>query len=250
MFKVNKVNKARKILKFLTSFLFKLFQLILGFKERRKDYGVEIFEYFYLPWRTDNKFLEYMKLVENHTLNPHSRLFNLYEISKRYLIEDTSFFEIGCWRGGGIGLVALANKEKRIDYFACDTFSGVVNSSERDSFFKNNEYSDATVDHVEEIEEITGSKFSIIEGNFPSSFNKKKLNKPISLAHIDVDTYTSAKESLSFVVENSIKGAVIILDDYGGWFTDGITLLGNELKLSKNLLVFPNHVGQLIVIKR
>ena len=29
------------------------------------------------------------------------------------------------------------NKDKNIDYYSCDTFAGVVNSSEKDSFFKN-----------------------------------------------------------------------------------------------------------------
>ena len=42
---------------------------------------------------------------------------------------------------------------------------------------------------------------------------------------------------------------MIILDDYGGWFTDGVTKFGNELKLNKDLVVIPNHLGQLIIYK-
>ena len=57
-------------------------------------------------------------------------------MSKRYLIDNTSFIEVGSWKGGVSGLVSLANKDKNVDYFVCDTFSGVVNSSEED-FFKN-----------------------------------------------------------------------------------------------------------------
>ena len=49
MFNLKKVKKARKILKIATDLLFKIFQLILRYKETRKDYGIEIFEYFYLP---------------------------------------------------------------------------------------------------------------------------------------------------------------------------------------------------------
>ena len=48
---------------------------------------------------------------------------------------------------------------------------------------------------------------------------------------------------------SSINGAMIILDDYGGWFTDGITKFGNELKQNKQLIVIPNHLGQLIIYK-
>ena len=52
MFNLNKVTKARKRLALITNLLFKLFQFNLRYKENRKDYGIEIFEYFYLPWKT------------------------------------------------------------------------------------------------------------------------------------------------------------------------------------------------------
>ena len=61
MFHLKKVVKARKRLEFVTKILFNLFQLNLRYKENRKDYGIEIFEYFYLPWRNDEEFNEYFK---------------------------------------------------------------------------------------------------------------------------------------------------------------------------------------------
>ena len=249
MFNLKKVIKARKKLDLITYFLFKLFQINLRYKEERKDYGIEIFEYFYLPWKADEKFIQNYQLIKNYTLNPKSRLFTIYEMSKRYLTENSSFVEVGCWKGGVSGLVALENKYKEVDYFVCDTFSGVVNSSEKDTFFKNAEYSNASIDDVQEVENITGQKFNIVKGIFPKSIEKIHISKPISFAHIDVDTYVSAKESLDFLLANSIKGAMIILDDYGGWFTDGVTKFGNELKSNKELVVVPNHLGQLIVYK-
>jgi len=249
MFELNKVTKARKRLDFLTSILFKLFQINLRYKEQRKDYGVEIFEYFYLPWKTDREFNKHYELIKNFTLNPKSRLFTIYEMSKKYLVEDTSFVEVGCWKGGASGLVALENQNKNVDYFICDTFTGVVNSSDNDTFFMNNEYNTASIDDVKQIENISGKKFNIVEGVFPKSIEKTLMEKPISFAHIDVDTYISAQESIDFILLNAIKGAVIILDDYGGWFTDGVTKLGNELKLKEDLFIVPNHLGQLIIYK-
>ena len=250
MFNLNKVLKARKRLNFITSILFKLFQINLRYKENRKDYGIEIFEYFYLPWKTDEKFNNHYELIKNYTLNPKSRLFTIYEFSRQHLINETSYFEVGSWRGGASGLVALENEHKNVDYFVCDTFEGVVNSSEKDSFFKNNEYNTASTTDINEVEKITSKKFQIVKGIFPNSMENVKINKPVSFAHIDVDTYVSAKESLEFLLANSISGAVIILDDYGGWFTDGITKLGNELKLEESLFVVPNHLGQLIIFKK
>lgn len=249
MFNLKKVIKARKRLAYLTSFLFKLFQINLRYKENRKDYGIEIFEYFYLPWNTSEEFNLSYDLISNHTLNPKSRLYTLYDMSKRYLKPDTSFIEVGCWKGGVTGLVILSNKNKNIDYYACDTFSGVVNTSDKDSFFKGKEYDDTNTNNINEIEGIVGEKIQTVQGIFPNSMKEVKLDKPISFAHIDVDTYISAKESLEFISANTIQGALVILDDFGGWFTDGVTKLGNELKSDKRYFVAPNHLGQLLIYK-
>tara|TARA_Y100001970_G_scaffold231433_1_gene287671 strand:- start:13458 stop:14210 length:753 start_codon:yes stop_codon:yes gene_type:complete len=249
MFNLKKVKKARKRLEYLSSLLFKLFQLSLRYKEKRKDYGIEIYEYFYLPWRTHKEFNKSYDLISNYTLNPKSRLFTIYDMSKRYLMEDTSFVEVGCWRGGVTGLVALSNKDKNIDYYACDTFSGVVNTSDKDSFFKGNEYNDTSINTINELKNIVDEEINTVKGNFPNSMEKINLVKPISFAHIDVDTYISAKESLEYLSAHAIKGALIILDDFGGWFTDGVTKFGNELKSDKQYFVVPNHLGQLLIYK-
>ena len=249
MFNLKKVKKARKRLEYLSSLLFKLFQLNLRYKEKRKDYGIETYEYFYLPWRTDKEFNKSYDLISNYTLNPKSRLFTIYDMSKRYLMDDTSFVEVGCWRGGVTGLVALSNKDKNIDYYACDTFLGVVNTSDKDSFFKGNEYNDTSINTIIELKNIVDEEINTVEGNFPNSMEEINLDKPISFAHIDVDTYISAKESLEYLSAHAIKGALIILDDFGGWFTDGVTKFGNELKSDKQYFVVPNHLGQMLIYK-
>ncbi len=76
---------------------------------------------------------------------------------------------------------------------------------------------------------------------------QKIIHKKISFAHIDVDTYISAKESFDFIMQNAVKGAVVDLDDYGGWFTDGVTKFGNELRQQKEYFAVPNHLGQMII---
>ena len=148
------------------------------------------------------------------------------------------------------GIFNSGEPEKEVDYFLCDTFSGVKNSSGKDSFFKNNEYDDATVEDVKKIEKISGQQFNIVEGIFPNSFSNVNIKKPISFAHIDVDTYISAKESFEFISSNSNSGALIILDDYGGWFTDGVTSFGNEIMKNKEFFAVPNHLGQLLIFKK
>ena len=43
---------------------------------------------------------------------------------------------MGTWKGGVCGLISLANEDKDIDIYACDTFSGVKNASNKDTFLK------------------------------------------------------------------------------------------------------------------
>jgi len=249
IFNLKKVKKARRRLQIITNILFKLFQLNLRYKEKRKDYGLEIYEYFYLPWKTDKEFNKIYSLISDYTLNPTSRLYTIYDLSKKYLLPNSTFIEVGCWKGGVTGLVALANKNKSIDYFACDTFTGVTNASNKDTFFKGNEYNDANIEDLVEVGKISNEEFMIVEGTFPDSIDKNKIIKPITFAHIDVDTYLSAKESFEFIDKNSDKGALIILDDYGGWFTDSATEFGNEIKDRDEYFVVPNHLGQLLIYK-
>ena len=151
MFNINKVQRARKF-KLLTNFLFKLFQLNLRYKENRKEYGVEIFEYFYLPWKKDEDFISYFSKIESFTINPMSRIYTIYEYSKFYLKENSTFIEVGSWKGGVSGLIALSNIDKNIDIFSCDTFTGVKNSTDKDSFFKNDEYNEASTKDIKDLE--------------------------------------------------------------------------------------------------
>ena len=56
-------------LNLITTILFKLFQINLRYKENREDYGLEIFEYFYLPWKSDENFNKNYELIKEYTLN-------------------------------------------------------------------------------------------------------------------------------------------------------------------------------------
>lgn len=250
MFELKKVQKGRKRLKLITSIIFKIMQLRFKYREKRDDYGIEIFEYFYLPWRSDKEFNDLYQKFHEYTLNPESRVYNVYKLSQKYLKADTSFIEVGTWKGGVSAIVAHANSKKNVEYYLCDTFEGVVKSSKKDTFFKDKEYSDASIEDVKSATSlINNSKVNLVSGTFPESFKNINLKHPISFAHIDVDTYNSAKDSIDFIFNNSVKGAVIVLDDYGGWFTDGVTKLGNELIENQQLFAVPNHIGQLIIFK-
>ena len=250
-FKLKKIKRNRKILQVIEKFLFFCFQIGNSHREKRSDYGITLFEYFHKPWLSDEFFLDSVKKVENYTLNPISRLYQVWIHSKQFIREDTAFVEIGSWKGGVSALVSLNltnSNIKNVDIYCFDTFDGVVMASDKDSFFSGSEYSDATVEDVESVFKLTDSNPTIITGTFPESAEKTGFDKKISFVHIDVDTYESAKRSIMYIKKYLSDNSAILLDDYGGWFTDGITLLGSELLEEENTIFVPLNTGQGLIL--
>ena len=251
MFELKKVQKGRKRLKLITSIIFKIMQLRFKYREKREDYGIEIFEYFYLPWRSDKEFNDLYQKFHEYTLNPESRVYNVYKLSQKYLKADTSFIEVGTWKGGVSAIVAHANSKKNVEYYLCDTFEGVVKSSKKDTFFKDKEYSDASIEDVKSATSlINNSKVNLVSGTFPESFKNINLKHPISFAHIDVDTYKSAKDILEFLWEKMTKSGIIIFDDYGFHQTNGIReCLDEFVSLKNDCYSHYLTTGQFLLIK-
>ena len=249
MFNFRKVQKARNRLRIITGILFKFFQISLMYREKEKNMGLKSSSTFTFHGGLIVNLITSYNKIKDYTLNPKSRLYILHELSKYYLKENTTFIEVGTWRGGVCGLISLVNEDKNFDLYACDSFDGVKKSSEHDSFFKDGEYSDTGISDIRKVEELLIHKINVVEGTFPESM-VNEIQNPISFAHIDVDTYFSAKESFEYISKRLIKGGVVVLDDYGGWFTDGVTRYGNELKNNTNYFVVPNHIGQLIIFKK
>ena len=81
-------------------------------------------------------------------------------------------------------------------------------------------------------------------------FKSKMINKKIILLNENIIKASKKNmKFLEFIYKNAAQGALIILDDFGGWFTDGVTKFGNELKSDKRFFVAPNHLGQLLIYK-
>ena len=124
-----------------------------------------------------------------------------------------AFIEVGVWKGGtGCLLASAASKP----VFLCDTFHGVVKAGPRDTYYKGGEHSDATEEEVRNLASQLGvlHRIKVIRGVFPEDTGSS-VNESLSLCHIDVDVYASARDVFNKIWPLMIRGGVVVFDDYG-----------------------------------
>ena len=237
---------------FLKKFLFIYLKLFYSPIDSKK-YSVIIPENFYSPWIKDISFNKVFKKIQWNTRIDKYRLFSIWELMEQTKNLNGDIIEIGIWRGGSGCLIAkkaqLLKLNSRI--FLCDTFTGLVKSSNKDPYFKNNRLSDSGIKIVENlVKKLNLKNIKIIKGIFPDKTGYKIKNKKFRFCHIDVDTYYSTKDCLNWIWERLVKGGVIVFDDYGYSITEGVTKIVNEHKNMKDRFFIYNLTGQAIMIKK
>lgn len=207
----------------------------------------------YNPWFDDEKFMEiYSKYVKPNTLVDIYRSYELWCISNRIRNENGSIIEIGVWKGGTGFLLADTLNDQNVLYL-CDTFNGVVKTSNKDNFYKGGEHDDVDIDNVKDLFSFFDKKnIKILSGIFPDETSKEiSFKEKFKLCHIDVDAYDSAKDIFEWVWPRLITNGYVIFDDYGFASCEGITLLVNEIVHTRKDLHFIYNVnGHAILIKK
>ncbi|MFH1835821.1 MAG: TylF/MycF/NovP-related O-methyltransferase [Methanobacteriota archaeon] len=119
--------------------------------------------------------------------------------------------EVGVYKGGSAKLICEARGDKTVHLF--DTFKGIPSVCEFDTnrFVSPGEYAASTEEVKSFLKEYEGVHF--YEGVFPDSAEPVK-GKKFSFVHIDVDTYESTRDCLSFFYPRMSTGGVIIAHDY------------------------------------
>ncbi len=207
----------------------------------------------YNPWFDDKVFMDiYSKNVQLNTLVDIYRCYELWGISKRLKDIDGSILEVGVWKGG-TGFLLAENINSNDSLFLCDTFNGVVKTSEKDNFYKGGEHDDVDFERVKDLFRGYDQKnIQILKGIFPDETSKDiNSNEQFKLCHIDVDAYESAKDIFEWVWPKTIRNGYVIFDDYGFASCEGITQLVNDIVNTRNDLHFLYNVnGHAILIKK
>lgn len=208
----------------------------------------------YSPWNKDRLFQEMLTSIEGYTLVDKYRCFELWKlIEQSAKLKNGSIIEIGVWRGGTGALIAkqarICGIEEKV--FLCDTFTGVVKASVRDSVYKDGEHADTSRKVVEELifNRLNLDNVEILEGIFPDQTGHRVEGLQFRFCHVDVDVYQSAKDVVDWVWDKMIPGGIMVYDDYGFIGCDGITRYVEEQMLCRDRLVIHNLNGHAIILK-
>lgn len=207
----------------------------------------------YSPWKTDAAFQLAWQKIRAHTGVDVYRLYENWKLLGQLKKIPGDILEVGVWKGGSGCLFAQKCRQDGIDaaIYLCDTFQGVVKASDKDNKYKGGEFSDTTVDLVEDlIRAIDGRNVHILKGIFPDDTAERIRDKTFRLCHIDVDTYESARQTTEWVWPRLSVGGAIIYDDYGFVGCEGVTKYVNEIADREDSLLIHNLNGHAILIKR
>jgi O-methyltransferase len=184
-----------------------------------------------------------------------------------------AFVECGVWKGGAMGMMALANMQKggfRRHLHLFDAFQEICEP-------------DATVDGeraMREVKKYTGSGhykgilqplagiYDYLGGPGTLGENKQLLEKtigypieflhyhvgwfqqtvptvhesigPIAILRLDGDWYVSTKVCLEYLFKNVVKGGIVIIDDYG--YYEGCRGAVDEFLLSRKIKIYMHNI--------
>jgi O-methyltransferase len=164
----------------------------------------------YLPWLSDREFLRAYEIIKDFTLVERERCHELWDLAKQSIKVNGAIVEVGVWRGGTGCLLAMSAPTKSV--YLADTFEGVVKASKNDTYYMGGEHADTSVQVVSRLlASARVDNVRLLEGIFPDE-TAAELEGPISLLHVDVDVYQSAKDIVEWALPRLRIGAKIVFE--------------------------------------
>jgi O-methyltransferase len=206
----------------------------------------------YAPWAADAAFMDTYHAVAAHTLVDIYRCWELWQLVEQVSGLEGAFVEVGVWRGGTGCLIAKRAKLLGLDaeVYLCDTFTGVVMTSDLDAAYHGGEHADTSAKIVRDLAARLGvDNVVLAEGIFPDETQHIVTDQQIRLLHVDVDVYLSAQKIVDFVWPRLVRAGVVVFDDYGFKTTTGITKYVNEAMRGSDRTMVHNLNGHAVVIK-
>lgn len=206
----------------------------------------------YAPWLTDNEFNNTYNKIKNHTLVDKYKCYGLWELVKQSKKLKGALIEVGAWKGGTAGIISKQARWQGISdpIYVCDTFEGVVKSSHHDLNYVDGVHDDTNEDIVKDLlTSLNVDNVHVLKGIYPEDTGKLVYHKQFRFAHVDVDTYLSAKDVVADLWPKMVVGGIVVFDCYGFQSADGITKYVNEQRNKPDRIVLYNLNGHGVMIK-
>lgn len=222
-----------------------------------RDFQSEIYQKIYVnssysPWWSDQKFLNLYDQIRNNTLVDIFRCYEIFTLVEQVSkLQEGALIEIGVFKGGTGAVIASQAKACTLNekVYLCDTFEGVVKSSELDTHYVNGEHNTSQTPVEELLKVLDLDNVVLLKGIFPDDTAHFVEDTMFRLCHIDVDVYQSAKDIMDWVWPRMVTGGVVLYDDFGFSSCEGIKKHVEEQMSLQDRLVIYNLNGHAIVVK-
>jgi O-methyltransferase len=203
------------------------------------------------PWQVDDDFRRVFQAVQHNTLVDIWRCHELWTMVGEVLDVPGAIVEVGVWRGGTGAIMASRAAQLGIaeTLYLCDTWEGVVKTTDVDTYYRDGKHDDTSLDIVTRlVSELGLTNVTTLQGIFPDETADRIEEDTFRMAHIDV--YQSAKDVFDWVWPRLSPHGVVVFDDYGFPACPGVAKFVDEQRMLDDRLVIHNLNGHGIVIKR
>ena len=176
----------------------------------------ELYAPLFSPWKGHGEFAEYLELAQPHTLVSPDRLYVLFSLAQNAVQLHGDFWECGVYKGGTARMLAefvrrKARREVKLHLF--DTFAGMPETEIGMDVHRKGDFADTSLDAVKQ---VVGNeeRVEFHPGWIPESF-RGIPDRPIALAHVDVDIYRSVWDCCERIYPSLPVGGAMVFDDYG-----------------------------------
>ena len=216
-----------------------------------------------------------IKIVQKYTMLTYPRMVSLYNqaVFCEHNAMDGAFVECGVWKGGAVGLMALANLchgLKRRNLYLFDAFDDICEpdaSLDGGTAIRELELLGCKAAASGRLRPIKGAYDSVgghgtieecrnllhdtinypeqnvifVKGWFQNTLPAvSKRMEPIAILRLDGDWYASTKVCLEHLCDRVVSGGFVIIDDYGHY--EGCKRAVDEYLKGKGLKCFLNYV--------
>jgi hypothetical protein len=193
--------------------------------------GATYFDYY---WRKANKkidlktipeFSEIAKKVieDQRTFLDYDRLYTLWQGILGLNSSDCPIAEVGTYKGGSAKfIIETLNRHKLHNkFFVFDTFEGHAVVDEKvDGLHRPGNFGDTSYEEVKAY--LDAPDVAVYKGNFLETAQHIEHISNFGMVHIDVDVYPVTKFCLEFFENRTRVGSLIVVDDYGNNYCQGL----------------------------